>query len=185
MNRIIRAVIEEINEQLTPDLLTTILVEMTADIINGRFPGDNVSMSMTAEEFNEVGAVWRHAELWDSFYQETCAKYVQFKFGDVIAAAIESAEDILEIAKSSKDVVEKAGHMTKTILTVRYPDQPFNEKAAQVLCDRNRAHLDELLSMVRKVAEEVRAEREHPTPDVERELESAMVYQFPGPTTMQ
>jgi methyl-accepting chemotaxis protein len=188
MNRIMKAIIEEMTEQLTADKLTAILLELVTDIIDGKFSDDaDVSMAMTTEEFNDVGAVWRHPELWDTFYQEICAKYVHFTFGDLISAASESAEDVMELAKSSKDVVGEAGRMTKRALALRYPDLPYDVVLAQKLVERHRDAITELLTMVRGViaeakeaAEQAEAVEHHPGT-----APTATLYQFPGPTTVQ
>lgn len=177
MKRVINSIIEVIHDRITPEGLGDIIARFIADVLNGDMPDDaQACMAMTAGDIRKVGAVWRNNEIWENIISDISAKFLHMQFGELMMAASESAEDLLDMVMSTKQTTTDAGIIAAARLERQYANLPYSEVDAQSVSERATEAIT-ITALVKAVQQAI--------VEMEAPAQSASVYQFPTSNTLR
>lgn len=158
MNRMIAALVEQIREEMTVTVIKDFFVSMFSDIINNPpEEGTRITYSMSCSQLVDVGAFWRHPDLFEAITSELTGRMLHEVYGDVSRIVAREAEDLIAIASSLSDVMVDARPLVAAELDAMYPGLDVNvAKAvmAMTLLDQGyEAMREALVSLVDSVDE--------------------------------
>mgnify|MGYP003523181743 CR=1 FL=1 len=107
MNRIITAIIEQIQMELPVDVLAEFYVNIFSDVAVGTADADaQFTYALTVGDLRDVGAFWLHPELASLVVPEVTGRLLHDMYGKLAIAAASEAGDVLAVASAASDDLE-------------------------------------------------------------------------------
>lgn len=157
MNRIIKAIIEQIQEDLSLEELTKFYVSYISSVVDDTPNDKHVTVTLTSEEFHRIGSVWNEPALFKTILSETTGRLIHEVYGDMILAASRGAEDVLAAAGAVSKYADAAMAAAAAELDRKYPTLPVDRERAHRALGTSEEKMHEMLSALSEAAAEVMA----------------------------
>lgn len=179
MNRIITAIIEQIQTELTVDVLAEFYVNIFSDVAVGTADADaQFTYALTVVDLRDVGAFWLHPELMALVVPEITGRLLHDMYGKLAIAAATEAGDILAVASAASGYCNEAAAAAITRLTEAYPNLAVNVEKADAAVRTSGLTIEHIMEHLREIVDELDSGEPSPaSPDG--------VHIFTAPATVQ
>lgn len=163
MNNMVKALIAEIQEQLSVAFLTKALIRVFTAIHTS--PTDlpdeaTVMTDVTAGDMRKIGAFWNHDDLMASLSAYIASAINAQTFGDIAMLVARETEDILAIARAPEDNSKAALVIAIAHMNQEYPGVELDVVAGQQLRDKEDEAMNNGLDRLLQAAASLVAEND-------------------------